>query len=489
MTTTENNDSENPFAEIDAVTDKRKPFRRRILIPLIVALVIGSPFLYRASRLWKLPDIGEPFDVQEFTSYKPADDENAFTYYALVKDRRTPDPKLTTVKTLANGYEMTHLSLSFDQVLESNTTDFPYRKEWESWIAENDDVLQAWKQGSEKTESLHILPAEMHVATLLPVIDEMHSIARLVVVKAKQLADDGKLDEAWELYRALFRCSRHLGQHSFVIDRHVGIAHYHQTCRAVLNHWARQPGITDKQLATAIQQLTDINEMTPPLADGFKTEYLMYMNTLSRSDWTLRISEQIEGGSTEDIFGPLNLWLQNEPEFTRRLLKLYFAEAVFSVETSRQQTKGQQPVGPIEKLGLSGKRLERLSKSSALGKAFPRAYTHFYTSDGADRARQVMLISLLSAYRFKLANGRFPKTIGELQTAYPEISLTDPNGQQKAQPLRYKINGNRLIVWSVGHDGADNGGQIDDGNTHGTDVGYEIKLKPDGTPAENASEN
>ncbi len=481
MTATENNTPENPFTEIDAATNKRKRLRRRIIIPLIVALVIGSPFLYRASRLWKLPDIGEPFDVQEFVSYAPGDDENAFTVYREIAGKITPDPQITPLNSPASSEKETEsLLMSFEAVVKNEQRDLPHRSEWETWLNENEEMLLLWKEGTACNESLNNPPAELQISTLLEASQELRSYARLVVVKAKILADDGKLDEAWNWYRALFRSSRHLGHRSVFIDRIIGDAIYSMAAAGVRNHWVNHPNITDTQLATAIRELTEINEMTPPLADCYKSEYLMYMNTLSRNDWELLFND---GNSSLNSIG---LWFKNEPEFSRRLMKIYVAETLFQMEKSQLGTKDKKRASPIEELSLTGGDLKQLGETSIIVSQFPNTRRHVNQVEARDKAHQAVLIALLSAYRFKLAKGSFPKSIDELQSSYPEMSYTDPNHKSQARPLRYQIDNERLKIWSVGHDGADNSGDIARGDQRGTDVGYEIKLKTGPESAENS---
>lgn len=483
MSTAQTNEPENPFAEIDAVSNKRKRLVRRVLIPLIVALIVGSPFVYRASRLWKLPDIGEPFDVQEFVSHPPADDENAFTYYRQITGKITPEQKITSKIVDDDNQPIEYLTQLVSVTLQSTERELPHRSEWEKWLSENEEMLLLWKEGTECNESLNNPPAELHIATLLDASQDLRSYARLVIVKAKILADDGKLDEAWSWYRALFRCSRHLGHRSVFIDRIIGNAIYSMAAEGVKNHWVNHPGITDKQLATAIRDLTEINKMTPPISDCFKTEYLVYMNLLSRNGWESLI---YDGNIPLNSIG---LWFKNEPEYSRRLVKIYIAETLFQMEKSQPGTKDKKRVRPIEELSLTGDDLKQLGETSIIVSQFPNTHRHMNQIEARDKAHQAVLIAALSAYRFKLANVSFPESIAELQTAYPDVSYVDPNVKTKANLLGYRINREKVVIWSVGHDRTNNNGDIAREGNQGSDVGYEIKLKTDTKPVENGDNN
>ena len=65
--------------------------RPKIGIPLLIAVtIIFGPFVFREARLIGVPDIGDPFDVEEFSQVEIPEDENAYTLYYLAFSKIQP---------------------------------------------------------------------------------------------------------------------------------------------------------------------------------------------------------------------------------------------------------------------------------------------------------------------------------------------------------------------------------------------------------------
>src|SRR5262249_13998156 len=64
-------------------------------------------------------------------------------------------------------------------------------------------------------------------------------------------------------------------------------------------------------------------------------------------------------------------------------------------------------------------------------------------------------------YWYKADKGSFPKTLAELQPAYLKSAPTDPCGTTAGALLHYKVTqgGKAFLLYSIGPDGVDNGGQ------------------------------
>jgi hypothetical protein len=67
-------------------------------------------------------------------------------------------------------------------------------------------------------------------------------------------------------------------------------------------------------------------------------------------------------------------------------------------------------------------------------------------------------IALVATERFRLANGRWPERVEELVPAFLANTLTDPFNGKPLRMLRAKEG---LVIYSIGEDGVDNGGQLD----------------------------
>lgn len=66
-----------------------------------------------------------------------------------------------------------------------------------------------------------------------------------------------------------------------------------------------------------------------------------------------------------------------------------------------------------------------------------------------------LTLARLQLHAFRKDKGRYPDSLDELRTAYPFGILLDPFSSR--QPLRYKLDGRRYKLWSIGPDATDNG--------------------------------
>lgn len=106
---------------------------------------------------------------------------------------------------------------------------------------------------------------------------------------------------------------------------------------------------------------------------------------------------------------------------------------------------------------------------------------HFATSGARAAARSLLVNAGLAVQRFHLRHGRYPATLAEVDADLFEriadgtIPLTDPFD---GHPLRYLVQPNRCLIYSIAEDKIDNAGDVDysenrDGNPK--DVGFSVR--------------
>ncbi len=94
------------------------------------------------------------------------------------------------------------------------------------------------------------------------------------------------------------------------------------------------------------------------------------------------------------------------------------------------------------------------------------------------RVKAILLTSVtgLAAERFRMAKGRWPGELAELVPAYIEAVPLDPFS---GEPLRLKKGDGAFVVYSVGLDAVDDGGQLDiKPYQPGSDIGFRL-FEPD----------
>jgi hypothetical protein len=80
--------------------------------------------------------------------------------------------------------------------------------------------------------------------------------------------------------------------------------------------------------------------------------------------------------------------------------------------------------------------------------------------------------AVIAVERFRRAHGRLPEKLDELVPKYLPQVLTDPFD---GQPLRYVLRNKAYVIYSVGEDAVDNGGQGD--NAGRPDLVFPVQLR------------
>ncbi|WP_422927855.1 hypothetical protein [Singulisphaera sp. PoT] len=304
----------------------------RILLALVLGLIVvaAGALAWRACGLIGLPDIGDPFDLADVAGVKIPDDHNAFAFYRQAAAEMKPFPSVS-MAMLRSGPD-----LDWEKV-------DPKLREW---VESNRPALEWFRQGTD------LIGGVAHPSDKESLFNyERMDYGRLILLaelEGSRLEKQGDMAGAWDLYRSILRLRVHLIRCGLMMER-VIIGHNCSRMRKRLEHWAADP---KTEMATLKAALADVVGCEPrPEWDVFslKLDYLFAMRELTKSDTLLN------HGDGEDIkfriFGeslPPNLsqtlyktsrFLRNEPERSRRVLRMAFANWVGRVE---QSTKANQ---------------------------------------------------------------------------------------------------------------------------------------------------
>ncbi len=300
-----------------ALADSRaRPVRRKWLlwsgILSLIALSIGWYF----HPLRGLPDVGEPPGVAAFRDREVPDADNAFTYYKAASERLVRCPA-----DVGNDWA-------------SATT--PARQ----WVDQNQEAVALFLEGSTRPDAQYIRPRTITVNTILPVTQNLRDLARVVLLEASRRRQEGDPASAWPYYHAVLRASRHSGRNGVPIERLVGAAIW-DAATPPIESWAVDPRLDVATLKAALADVEAAEALTAPLSDQVIAEYLMFMQTiddprsggpfssfvtslgvaprplLTIGNWSFTWDSVRNSGAS--------LWIRGEPEKTKRLLKLTFA--------------------------------------------------------------------------------------------------------------------------------------------------------------------
>jgi hypothetical protein len=423
---------------------------------VIVLLCLTGLLMFRQSRLAGVPDIGDPFDVDAWGHIDVDPVENAASDYetAVRLYRAASEP----------GYE------ELDAVWEHGWAEASPAVQ--TWLDDNRAALQAWRVGTEKNMHLRVQPAEMTVyKSLSPPVFECRALLRLAHLEAERLTYLGDTASAWEWHRACLRYSCHLGMNESQFQRTMGACLY---CRSVdrVVSWARDDSVTSDQFAQALADVRAAWKLSSSPSVSIRIEYFIACDELANLEKYRGVFDQTADAGMEEIRLPprQNLFLNDEPELTRRLLKHQVANLLQFADEPRYRQPDWLPGGvgyfnvapQVDSEWLSPAEFRTALSNSMLG-------PHLLVRRGpgfihTTRAAQGLMELLLAAEWFRRTTGEFPATVDELLTV-PMLDEVPRDGLSRTEtPLRYERdpdNPRRAKVWSVGEDGIDDGGSIE----------------------------
>ncbi|MEO6812006.1 MAG: hypothetical protein ABI353_23090 [Isosphaeraceae bacterium] len=417
--------------------------RKRLALACLYVLVIAvaGVLSWRGSRIRGLPDIGDPFDPGPLLDFSVADDRNAFVPYRRASERATRNREI-----------------------ESRIFNAPYAwpksdPEALAYLAENAEALELWRQGTERPEALYYRASEMTFDTALPIVQDHRHFARMAMMEAMRLRGEGDQAGAWIWYRAVLRGSRHVGNQGTVIGRLVGINEY-AFARSAITAWAADPTVDAALLRRVLKDVQNINVMTGPDSISIQYEYTSMMRTLENSD---RLAAFYLSNPDTDGILDRGTWyyhlpgyfrarwfLEHEPERTRRIAKLAFANWLAQCDRPprlRPLMIGTRktprlvydaPVALPTGLSMPAAELARLLESSWLARSSILNYEAFEGAFGRDRAQQSGLVVALANRLYEVERGAFPESLGDLIGPYldrlPEGYISDDPPLENGTP-------------------------------------------------------
>ncbi|HEV3165045.1 MAG TPA: hypothetical protein VGZ22_13525 [Isosphaeraceae bacterium] len=295
--------------------------RRRLgllLLYLMLALVAGF-FFWWATSLNGLPDVGEPTGAQTLPSGKIPDDQNAFVLYRqaqkLLKPRTVDvDPqKLWLV--VRKGWA---------------SADPPYH----AWVAKNREALAVWRQGTERPLAVPPPPERVNEA-------DLSTFANMALLEGSRFEAEGDMSQAWAWYRAVSRSSRHASMRTGLYGRDAGVAIHSLACDRI-TQWAAEPTVDAALLRQALEEVQAIDAMTPRNSEVLGVEYRDILHRLDPPERVLAHSMD------RDVmwFDHVHLFVMREPERTRRILRLIFANWQAQVDKPRRSRPPSMPLVP-----------------------------------------------------------------------------------------------------------------------------------------------
>ena len=447
---------------------------------LLIGLVVVSPLLIRGWLLSKIPDIPEPFDVDAFCRVEIAPGQNAFDHY---REAYRLKEAVDLVRKTDNNQALWD---NYDEVAAKgwSVAEDPLKK----WLEDYRATLIEWRRGTECSDALYIPLREMDFTTAIPVSHALREIARVAQCDATRLEGERNFEKSGQLWVASLRCSRHVGRSGFAVERLTGRVLHHWATQG-LNRWGASSFVTKEMLSSVYQQVRDAGHMSQPVSSMLKADYIAYAQSLNRSDWVQFDDKFVSDPDYLVVAKRLGYWIAGEPLAMQRLLRQILANQLNEIDKplpDRQPFAGDgrvmlfqpDPRLPLKPHHLSPTEIDRALQRSIMPKIWTPQIKFAVDVIARERAQQVTIELALLLQIYRRDHGEFPERLSDVIRGDVDEVPVDPC-DKNGKPIRYRRdNPHSAIVWSVGPDGNDDGGEVADTKSgNSIDVGFVLNVR------------
>ncbi len=253
-----------------------------VTIALAVCVAIGATGLgiWWLTCLNGLPDIGEPFDVAEFRSFRVADDQNAFAYL------RQANAKLTPIR----GEKGDHGTYPGGPKFSWSTAS----PMWRDWAEANREVYELFRRGAGQAD------ASLRDGDSSREVDPGNGM-NLAILEGSRRQESGDTAGAWDCYRSVMQMITHCRRRGSAVQRYTG-KRMNRGLLYQLTDWAADPKTTIAQLRVALEEVLKNEPNRDWNIVAIKSGYLELMRAIERpmpiparqaleGEWTLRLGD------------------------------------------------------------------------------------------------------------------------------------------------------------------------------------------------------
>jgi hypothetical protein len=303
------------------------------------------------------------------------------------------------------------------------------------------------------------------IGTLLPDQQECRKVANLLQYDALLRGQQGDADGALRSCRGIINAGRSLGDEPLMISaliRGAIIAVGASAAERVL----AQGVAGDAELAR-LQELLALEDQHPTMRIAVRGERASSYDLLSKmADGRIRgaeIDAMIDGQQR-------SWWKSWWRGSVGRREPVYALKTMTKMVDATKLPESEQP----EAEKTYEREVKGLGREALYVRLLAPAVANVGRSIRRKTASVRCLMVLAAVERYRLKNdGKWPESLAALR---PEFLKEIPNDPFDGKPLRYKKLPDGVLVYSVGEDGVDDGGNVVRGKptTKGTDQGYRL---------------
>ena len=294
------------------------------------------------------------------------------------------------------------------------------------------------------------VPEDKALSYSLDRTQELRKAAALLVLDSTVLASDKRPAEALAACRAIVNvASGGVGDEPTLISQIVRMALTGIAVEAVEQTlaWNECPaGLPETQARLAAERAA------PRLEAGYRGERGVLVRVLENVDdgtFETRVDSPLLGAR-----GPDAWYLRKGNPESRALTIGLFNELIASAKLSDVERNAK--VLALESGDRKGNKWWDLWAGTYVVRLLSPAYVKFNEVENRTRARLSCAVAGIACERFRVKTGRWPKSLAEIPG---DILAEVPTDPFTGEPLRYATRDDGVTIYSVGQDGADDGGK------------------------------
>ena len=443
--------------------------RRRIGPGVIVLIVVATPLLLAAlfvvgfkvsgrrglnAELERIRAAGEPASAGELEVYyqsPPSDRDTTQLWLQAIAPLETPQ--------FSSDAKMLPFVGEGPQPIPWPGEPWPELQEAERLLAQYGRSLEMMHQAARLGGQARY-PTKFADGTLMLLthVQQLRVGARLLALESAVAAHRGRPDAAIDSILAIFAAARSLEQEPTIIS---------QLVRMALDGMARDRAawllsaieLDDAQLARLEVELAARNYYGRSVHQALLGERVMGIETFANP---ARLGDE---GKMLALLGAVN------GDRDRTLYLQLMGELIAAAKTPAEQ--GRQTAANVDA------RLKQVAGSGASKLSHPLtlllmpALNAVFEARSRNEAARVALRVAVAVERFRRARGRLPDKLDELTPTYFGAVPFDP---YDIKPLRYRIDGEEYVVYSVGKDRIDQNGVSEPPN-QADDIAVRVRVR------------
>jgi hypothetical protein len=332
--------SESPVAVSGKPSKMVELLRKRLrqLLRVVVVLAACVAVAATAFAIWwlnslnGLPDVGDPFDVAAFRAFRIPDDQNAFAWLRRANQMLTRPP----------------LSVDFRD---------PRLREW---VEASRPAVELFIKAAERPDAMSE-PIDADDPNNYPVEREgPETLMWLTILEGERRGASDDPAGAWDCYRAVLRMTAHLRRRGRLTERRL-IMNRHAGLRQALATWAADPRTTTQQVRRALEEMVERRPRDEWDAFALKREYLDFLRFLEglvdspleqiEEEMTYRVGDYQLPTELSVRLHRAKRRLRREPERSRRVVRLLFANWLAQVEPLGQRPRRPAVLARLRAVG------------------------------------------------------------------------------------------------------------------------------------------